>query len=156
MAWHALYHAHLVPTSSKGPNQHVLDVALVPLRPPMPSPCTRTPSLWPQSPALCRPLFCRAACGHARVTTTTSSCEHPPMLVSPLVALAARRGRQPSARTAHGVPYCPLAPSPLPLHRAPLHGYKKPPRAPEANRTAPSSLLHSLHLSAPPGGRSHR
>ena len=51
---------------------------------------------------------------------------------------------------------CPLARLPLPVHREPVRGYIKPPRTLEATRTTPSTLPHSPHLSAPPGGRRRR
>ena len=51
-------------------------------------------------------------------------------------------GRHRTAQPANGVLSLALAPSPLPVHREPTFGYKKPPRDLEATRTTPSTLPH--------------
>ena len=113
-------------------------------------------------PTIASPLPCPTRTHTRRRAPCLCPCPHHPELAtasptfaSPPKTLAARSGRYRTAQPANGVLPLSLACSPLPVHREPASGYKKPPRALEATRTTPSTLPHSLLLSAPPGGRKH-
>ena len=106
MAWHAIHHSHLVPTSSKSLHQHVLELPLATLRHPK-----STPLL--QAPHPARNRRCPAGQPHVKHLACTP-CPGPPWPTS----TRPRRARPPAR--AHATPLPPRhGPLPFPARTSP-------------------------------------